>query len=56
VPAWLEASSAGLALYQKCGFRDVGEPIDFDFREYGAQGGDRVVCMLYEKIFNPKVQ
>ncbi|KAJ5605563.1 hypothetical protein N7510_008344 [Penicillium lagena] len=49
VPAWLEASSAGLALYQKCGFRDVGEPIDFDLSEYGGQGGDRVVCMLSAK-------
>jgi ribosomal protein S18 acetylase RimI-like enzyme len=48
VPAWLESSAAGLAMYQKCGFRDVEESIDFDLSKYGAQGSVRVVFMFHE--------
>lgn len=48
VPVWLEASSAGRELYEKCGFRDVGEPIDIDLNKYGGNGQVRVVCMLHD--------
>lgn len=47
VPAWLEASAAGYNVYRKCGFRDVGEPIDMDLRQYGSEGRVRTVCMLF---------
>ncbi|KAK9441541.1 DUF1766-domain-containing protein [Metarhizium brunneum] len=45
VLAWLEASSAGHGLYEKCGFRDVGEAIESDL---GAYGKVTTVCMMYE--------
>ncbi|KAF2717253.1 hypothetical protein K431DRAFT_196001, partial [Polychaeton citri CBS 116435] len=35
VPAYLEASSAGKPVYERCGFEQVGETIPWDCRPYG---------------------
>ncbi|KAI3176948.1 hypothetical protein DTO027I6_1856 [Penicillium roqueforti] len=47
IPAWLEASSAGHAMYRKCGFHDIGDPIDMDLSDYGAEGSVKTVCMQF---------
>ncbi|GES62065.1 GNAT family acetyltransferase [Aspergillus terreus] len=44
--AWLEATPAGHGLYQKCGFRDVGQPVEMDLRQYGGEGIVKTICML----------
>ncbi|KAB8235719.1 GNAT family N-acetyltransferase [Aspergillus alliaceus] len=48
LPAWLEASPAGYAVYKNCGFHDVGESLDFDLVKYGAVGGRQGYCMLMD--------
>ena len=50
LPAWLEASRAGYTLYKKCGFRDVGENLDFDLAKYGATGQKHGFCMLMDAV------
>ncbi|KAE8380236.1 putative GNAT family acetyltransferase [Aspergillus bertholletiae] len=50
LPAWLEASPAGYAVYKKCGFRDVGEDMDFDLVKYGATGMREGYCMLMDAV------
>lgn len=35
VPAFLEASSQGKPVYERCGFRQVGELVPWDMRPYG---------------------
>ena len=37
VPAFLEATTAGLPVYQKSGFREVGK-FEFDLEKYGGIG------------------
>ena len=35
VPAYLEATASGMPVYQRCGFRQVGDVVPWDMRPYG---------------------
>lgn len=45
VPAFLEASPAGLPVYQKAGFQEVDRFV-FDLEKYGGEGKRAYVQML----------
>ena len=45
LPCYLEASEAGYSLYRRHGFEDV-EVLEWDAREWGAEGVCRYVCMV----------
>jgi hypothetical protein len=51
VPAFLEATPAGLAVYQACGFREVDKFV-FDLEKYGG-GGTRVNVQMIKLPQNP---
>ena len=48
VPAYLEASPAGKPIYEKYGFREVGEAVAWDMRPHGI---DRVVLIAKMAYF-----
>lgn len=47
VPAYLEASVQGKPVYEKCGFREVGEHVPWDMRPYGIDVVFNIAKMAY---------
>lgn len=45
IPAYLEASPAGLSMYKKCGFQEVDKFV-FNLEKYGASGSRVNVHMI----------
>jgi GNAT superfamily N-acetyltransferase len=47
VPAFLEASTAGKPVYEKAGFRQVGDSVPWDMRPYGIDVVFDIAKMAY---------
>lgn len=54
VPAFLEATAAGLPVYQKSGFREASR-FEFDLEKYGGVGSRTNVQMIKYPDDTPKV-